>query len=114
MSQDRLIACAECGVTFVWTAAAQVIGSQPALCPGCRLVAPAPGRQRGIVKWFNHGKGYGFITPVVGGDLFVHKSGLTPGQPLPRAGQLAEFSIVTTARGMQAGGVIVLEAEGPP
>ena len=26
----------------------------------------------GKVKWFNHAKGYGFITPEEGEDLFIH------------------------------------------
>jgi CspA family cold shock protein len=31
--------------------------------------------QTGIVKWFDEGKGYGFITPDAGGkDLFAHFS----------------------------------------
>jgi CspA family cold shock protein len=29
-------------------------------------------RQNGTVKWFNDEKGYGFITPESGPDLFVH------------------------------------------
>ena len=29
-------------------------------------------RQTGTVKWFNDAKGFGFITPESGADLFVH------------------------------------------
>jgi CspA family cold shock protein len=29
-------------------------------------------RQTGTVKWFNPEKGFGFITPESGADVFVH------------------------------------------
>ena len=29
-------------------------------------------RQTGTVKWFNDAKGFGFITPESGDDVFVH------------------------------------------
>ena len=29
-------------------------------------------RQTGTVKWFNDAKGFGFITPESGEDVFVH------------------------------------------
>jgi len=34
-------------------------------------------RQAGTVKWFNNEKGFGFITPASGADLFVHYSVIT-------------------------------------
>ena len=58
----------------------------------CRRIAPAAGRQRGIVKWYSRGKGYGFITTVQGADVFLHKSALAEGQS-PCAGQLVEFAL---------------------
>jgi cold shock protein len=111
MSLDQLIKCSECGTTFVWTAGEQEAGGQPALCPMCRRLAPGPGRRRGVVKWFSRAKGYGFITPVEGADLFVHKSALAEGQPYPRAGQLVEFTVGHGPRGAQAEGLAVLEVE---
>jgi cold shock CspA family protein len=100
---DVLIVCAECGTPFVWTLVEQAAGPAPALCPMCRRLAPAPGRTRGLVKWYSRAKGYGFITPI---------AGLDPMRPVLRAGQLVEFTRATTERGAQAEQVVVLEADG--
>jgi len=114
VSRDLFLQCVECGTQFVWTVDEQTQGAQPTLCPACRKLAPAPGRQRGLVKWYSRGKGYGFITPAAGADVFVHKSGLGATADSLRAGQLVEFGVSQGARGMQAEQVVVLEVdEGP-
>lgn len=111
MERDLVRRCAECGIEFVWTVDEQDAGPQPTLCPGCRKLAPVSGRQRGLVKWYSRGKGYGFITPAVGADVFVHKSGLDATTDALRAGQLVEFGVSQGARGMQAEQVAVLETD---
>jgi CspA family cold shock protein len=114
VSGDHLLQCAECNTQFVWTAGERRAGAPPVLCPGCRRLAPAPGRQRGVVKWYSRGKGYGFITPAQGADVFVHKSGLAGEPAALRVGQLVEFSVSHAARGAQAEQVVVLETEETP
>ena len=96
MTGDRILKCAVCGTRFVPVAA-----ETPERCPMCERIAPPPGRRRGVVKWYSRGKGYGFITPVEGADVFLHKSGLREGQA-PRAGQLVEFAVGHGPRARQA------------
>jgi CspA family cold shock protein len=109
-----VLRCAECATQFVWAAGEQTAQVRPALCPACQKLAPAPGRQRGVVKWYSRGKGYGFITPIQGADVFVHKSGLAAEATGLRAGQLVEFSVSHAARGAQAEAVTVLEVTEAP
>lgn len=86
-------------------------GPLPDLCPGCRRLAPAAGRQRGLVKWYSRGRGYGFITPAAGPEVFVHKSALADEALSLRAGQLVEFGVSHGPRGIEAERVVVLEGD---
>jgi CspA family cold shock protein len=60
-------------------------------------------RQVGTVKWFNEAKGFGFITPESGPDLFVHfRSIQGSGFKTPQEGQRVSFKAVKGQKGMQA------------
>ena len=63
----------------------------------------------GTVKWFNAGKGYGFIEREDGDDVFVHFSALQmDGFKTLEEGQKVEFDIVESDRGLQAANVVIL------
>jgi len=60
-------------------------------------------RQNGTVKWFNDEKGYGFITPQSGDDLFVHfKAIQADGFKTLKEGQAVTFVATRGQKGMQA------------
>ncbi|MFB7259891.1 cold-shock protein [Streptomyces nojiriensis] len=63
-------------------------------------------RPNGTVKWFNEGKGYGFITPESGPDLFVRFRAIQGnGFTSLQEGQKVTFVAVQGRKGMQAGEV---------
>jgi len=61
-------------------------------------------RETGTVKWFNAGKGYGFIERDNGeGDVFVHYSAINgAGFKTLDEGQRVEFDVVESDKGPQA------------
>ena len=62
---------------------------------------------KGTVKWFSNQKGYGFITPESGKDVFVHHSEIQgDGYKTLEEGQAVEFEIVDGAKGEQAKNVV--------
>ena len=66
-------------------------------------------RQTGTVKWFNDEKGYGFITPESGADLFVHYRSIeSAGFKSLKEGQQVSFIAVQGQKGMQADEVQVI------
>lgn len=61
-------------------------------------------RTVGIVKWFNDGKGFGFILPEGGGgEVFVHYSHIQmEGHRTLIPGQAVEFEVLKTEKGLNA------------
>ncbi len=60
-------------------------------------------RQSGTVKWFNDAKGFGFITPENGQDVFVHfRSIQGTGFKSLQEGQQVTFKVVQGQKGLQA------------
>jgi CspA family cold shock protein len=61
------------------------------------------------VKWFNNKKGYGFIERDDGEDVFVHYSDIRgQGYRTLKDGQIVEFDIEETPRGLRAVNVRVV------
>ena len=66
----------------------------------------------GTVKWFNADKGYGFIQPEDGEDVFVHFSAIqTSGYRSLNEGQAVEFDVAQGPKGPQAANVRPIEAQ---
>ena len=63
--------------------------------------------ETGIVKWFNDGKGFGFITPDSGGkDLFAHFSEIQgSGFKSLAENQRVEFEVKQGQKGLQAANI---------
>jgi CspA family cold shock protein len=61
---------------------------------------------RGLVRWFDDSKGYGFIRPLDhggGSDIFVHHSNIeSQGYRTLLQGDVVQFDPVMTRKGFQA------------
>lgn len=66
-----------------------------------------PERITGTVKWFSRQKGYGFIQPEDGEDVFVHYSAIQgAGFRNLEEGERVEFTIEDSPKGPQAADVV--------
>jgi len=59
--------------------------------------------EKGVVKWFNGQKGYGFISRENGDDVFVHFSAIeSEGYRTLNEGDEVEFEVTDGPKGLQA------------
>ena len=66
-------------------------------------------REQGVVKWFNDTKGFGFIQPESGPDVFAHfKEISSSGFKTLFEGQRVSFSVVDGQKGPNAINIVAL------
>lgn len=65
---------------------------------------------QGKVKWFNNDKGYGFVDYKENEDIFVHYSAIKQdGFKTLSEGQLVQFELIETDKGLQAVNVVEVQ-----
>ena len=60
-------------------------------------------REIAKVKWFNNGKGFGFLVDSLGSDVFVHYRSIEPGDDgfkTLQEGEQVEYLPVKTGKGL--------------
>ena len=66
--------------------------------------------EKGVVKWFNGSKGFGFIQRESGDDVFVHYKAIKgEGYRSLNEGDRVEFEVETGPKGLQASNVTKIE-----
>jgi cold shock protein len=71
--------------------------------------------QRGIVKWFNDAKGFGFIEHETGRDVFVHYSVIeADGFKTLKDGEIVDYELKEGDKGLHAARVIRKEPAPAP
>ena len=71
--------------------------------PGEQCLGEFVVKEKGVVKWFNAAKGYGFIQRSSGDDVFVHFSAIQAnGYRSLDEGAEVEFEVKQGPKGLQA------------
>ena len=102
--KDTFLKCSSCGIRFLWTAREQKEASRegatpPDRCPGCRALDMLLSRHKGVVRFYDPRKGWGFIDSPIRRKIFFHRNGLE--NPV-RRGTVVSFRIAVTDRGLRA------------
>lgn len=118
--RDTLVTCAECGREFIFRVEKQRQQAErgeevtiPEVCQACRQRIEYGGKLHGRVKWFDAGKGYGFIVQDVGEEIFFHHSNVVrDGDELPplEEGQEVLYEVTDTPKGPAATQVQAFQA----
>ena len=117
--QDEIRYCDRCGVAFLWTAEEQRAPDRPdgdpapLHCPACQRLLPPAGRERGLVKWYNIRKRYGFIVRRDHPEIYAHGSDLREVNLL-HPGDLVEFDVEPGQRGPAAKAIRVIGRAADP
>jgi CspA family cold shock protein len=70
---------------------------------------------KGVVKWFNDAKGYGFIEHTSGKDVFVHYSSIiSEGFKSLKDGEPVEYEMVQGEKGLHAVRVVRMAKDESP
>lgn len=113
--KDELLYCENCGISFLWSIEEQkssVGGTEPSVqapshCPACRLLLPIAQRERGMVKWFNPRKHFGFIVRRNAEEIFAPAAEVK-GRVHLKEGDLVEFTLGANERGPMAREIRIL------
>jgi CspA family cold shock protein len=91
------------GINFQKTSLFEIPTAEILLCKFNLLVRGST-VEKGVVKWFNGSKGYGFISREDGDDVFVHYSAIedTGGYRTLEEGDKVEFEVTEGPKGLQA------------
>jgi cold shock protein len=111
--RDTIVTCRECGKQIFFTVEKQRQMAErgqeitpPEMCSECFARIKYGGKLHGRIKWFDEGKGFGFLAEDSGGEIFVHRSSLMADErgvlPTLEEGQDVLYERAETPKGPQA------------
>lgn len=114
--RDSWATCEKCGKQFIFTVEEQRrldkmgFEVEPTLCPECReQKEPETGEQKGVVKWYEPKKRYGFITMRSGEDIFFHRNAIVEGSEEEfKEGATVTFEVTESDKGSEATSVALV------